>query len=206
MYMYMYMHMLYMYSICIIYTCMKMMKDMREVNFVTFIDWNLREEVSWKQALQEGHFGICISFALQWPKPLHWVFLVQEAAREQQASRTATCEKSSSLTEEELAAAKQAFAGGIITKRIHVVLQSSSLTISIIIICDPGRRGSCKTERGSWECKQRRYRANSSWTYLLEDTWRTSVVCVDYSDGWDRKRKLLQERSRLGSAMHMSSC
>ena len=42
--------------------------------------------------------------------------------------------------------------------------------------------------------------------FTSEDTWRTSVVCVDYSAGWDRKRKLLQERSRLGSAMHMSSC
>lgn len=41
----------------------------------------------------------CIVFALQCSKPLYWVFLVQEAAREQQASRTATREKSPSPTD-----------------------------------------------------------------------------------------------------------
>ena len=173
--------------------------------------------------LPQRHFGKCRAHFCGWflAFALHHIctgFFVQEAAREPQAAWTATCEKSSSLTDVWQTSKVHALSGGgagrsqagiswgIITKGINVVLLSSSLTISIIINCDPGRRGSCKTERGSWECKQRKYCANSSWTYLLDDTWRTAGFCFDYSDAWDRKRKLLQERSRLGSAMHMSSC
>ena len=61
---------------------------------------------------------------------------------------------------------------GRITKRLNVVSLSGSLTISSILICGLGRRGSCKTERGSWECKQRRYWAKYGKVFMNMFTWR----------------------------------
>lgn len=112
-YMYMYMHMLYMYM----YNMYMYENDERYEGgefggtvlalvetFIEALGKKYRGNKHSKKGISAFAYLCssrlpCIVFALQWSKPLHWVFLVQEAAREPQASRTATREKSSSLTD-----------------------------------------------------------------------------------------------------------